>query len=160
MDHHWLRVFLLRFFNESVNVSKTVEHVKLLKLKERLRICKIECHPLTRYSYPGEGATVERSIANYIIIGKYDRMRKGMPNLQSKFTQEDADEYDARRIAKSSQTCRINMRPGQCAKKNVASGGKCLMKESKGLKFEERASRLISALTQGCLGHYENFRAR
>jgi hypothetical protein len=49
---------------------------------------------------------------------------------------------------------------GQCAKQIVASGGKCLMKESKGLKFEERASRLISALTHGCLGHYENFRAR
>jgi len=104
------------FFKESVNVSKTVEHAKLLKLKT-LRICKIECHPLTRYSYPGEGATVERSIANYIIIGEYDRMRKGMPNLQSKFTQEDAGEYDAGRIAKSSQACRINMRPAQCQKK-------------------------------------------
>lgn len=65
----------------------------------RLRICKIECHPLTRYSYPGEGTTVERSIANYIIIGKYDRMRKGMPNLQLIFTQDDAGEYDAGRIA-------------------------------------------------------------
>ena len=59
---------LKRFFKKSVNFSMKVEHVKRSKVKERLRICKIECHPLTRYSYPGEGATVERSIANYIII--------------------------------------------------------------------------------------------
>jgi hypothetical protein len=41
---------------------------KLQGLKGRFRICKIECHPLARYSDPGEGAIVSRSIANYIII--------------------------------------------------------------------------------------------
>jgi hypothetical protein len=34
----------------------------------RFRICKIECHPLARYSDPGEGAIIVRSIANYIIM--------------------------------------------------------------------------------------------
>lgn len=43
---------------------------------KEFRICKIECHPLIRYSYPGEGAIITRSIANYIIMkgkGKTDR---------------------------------------------------------------------------------------
>ena len=41
---------------------------KSSKLEGYLRICKNKCHPLDRYSYPGEGAIVKRSIANYIII--------------------------------------------------------------------------------------------
>jgi hypothetical protein len=40
-------------------------------LNERFRICKIEYHPLARYSDPGEGAIVVRSIANYIIMKRW-----------------------------------------------------------------------------------------
>jgi hypothetical protein len=57
-------------------------------LEGYLRICKNKCHPLSRYSYPGEGAIVERSIANYIIIeggGRKDRQ-----NLQINWREERA----------------------------------------------------------------------
>ena len=47
---------------------RTDKEKKNSGLKERFRICKIEIHPRERYSYPGEGAIVARSIANYIIM--------------------------------------------------------------------------------------------
>jgi len=50
-------------------------------MKEMFRICKIECHPQTRYSHPGEEATEVWSIANYIITGYLDGGEENISRL-------------------------------------------------------------------------------
>lgn len=52
------------------------ESLSFETIREDSEYVRIECHPLARYSDPGGGAIEVRSIANYIIIGRREKVRR------------------------------------------------------------------------------------